>query len=95
MGVELSSLLATSFIKEVQHPDWIANLFLVPKKNGECRMCVDYTSLNKVCTKDLFPLPRIDQVIDLTAGCELLTFLDTYSSYHQIPLSYPIPKKRK
>jgi hypothetical protein len=50
-------------------------------------MCVDYTSLNKVCPKDPFPLPWIDQVMDLTAGCELLSFLDAYSSYHQILLT--------
>jgi hypothetical protein len=50
-------------------------------------MCVDYTSLNNACSKDLFPLPRIDQVVDLTVGCELLSFLDAYSGYHQIPLA--------
>jgi hypothetical protein len=48
---------------------------------------VDYTSLNKACLKDPFPLPRIDQVVDLTAECERPTFLDAYSSYHQIPLA--------
>jgi hypothetical protein len=47
-------------------------------------MCVDYTGLNKTCPKDLFPLPRIDQVVDSTAGCETLCFLDVYSGYHQI-----------
>jgi hypothetical protein len=45
-------------------------------------MCVDYMSLNKACPEDLFPLPRLDQVMDLTAGCGLLSFLDTYSGYH-------------
>jgi hypothetical protein len=49
-------------------------------------MCVDYTSLNKACPKDLFPLPRIDQVVDSTAGCETLCFLDAYSGYHQIAM---------
>jgi hypothetical protein len=49
-------------------------------------MCVDYTGLNKACPKDLFPLPRIDQVIDSTAGCETLCFLDAYSGYHQIAM---------
>jgi hypothetical protein len=49
-------------------------------------MCVDYTDLNKHCSKDPFMLPRIDQVIDSTAGCVLLSFLDCYSSYHQIAL---------
>jgi hypothetical protein len=41
MGKELSRLLAARFIKEIQHPDWIANLVLVPKKNRKWRMCVD------------------------------------------------------
>jgi len=49
-------------------------------------MCVDYTDLNKLCPKDPFGLPRIDEVIDSTAGCELLSFLDYYSGYHQITL---------
>ena len=49
-------------------------------------MCVDYTDLNKHCPKDPFGLPRIDEVIDSTAGCELLSFLDCYSGYHQIAL---------
>ena len=49
-------------------------------------MCVDYTDLNKHCPKDPFPLPRIDQVIDSTAGCVLLSFLDCYLGYHQIAL---------
>jgi hypothetical protein len=49
-------------------------------------MCVDYTDLNKHCPKDPFGLPRIDQVIDSTAGCVLLCFLDCYSEYHQIAI---------
>jgi hypothetical protein len=49
-------------------------------------MCIDYTSLNKACPKDEYPLPRICQIVDSTASCELLTFLDAYSGYHQISL---------
>jgi hypothetical protein len=47
---------------------------------------VEYTSLNKACPKDPFPLPRIDQVVDSTAGCETLCFLDAYSGYHHIAM---------
>jgi hypothetical protein len=50
-------------------------------------MCVDCTILNKACLKDHFPLPCIDQDVDLTVGCKLLSFLDSYSGYHQIPLA--------
>jgi hypothetical protein len=47
---------------------------------------VDFTNLNKACPKDPYPLPRIDQIIDLTARCGLLCFLDAFSGYHQIKM---------
>src|SRR6266540_1496224 len=84
---ELTKLTATNFIIEVYHPDWLANPVLVKKKNGKWRMCVDYTDLNKACPKDPFGLSRIDQVVDSTAGCKLLCFLDAYSGYHQVSLN--------
>jgi hypothetical protein len=65
---------------------WLANLVLVKKKNEKWRMCVGYTGLNKAYPKVPFPLPQIDQIIDSTAGCELLCFLDAYSEYHQIEM---------
>jgi hypothetical protein len=83
--VEVNQLLATSFIKEVYHPEWLANPVLVRKEN-EWRMYVDYTDLNKHCPKDPFGLPHINEVVDSTAGCELLSFLDCYSGYHHISL---------
>jgi hypothetical protein len=84
---ELAKLLAAGFIREVFHPEWLANPVLVCKKNtDEWTMCIDYTDLNKHCPKDPFGLPRIDQVIDSTAGCDLLCFLDCYSGYHQITI---------
>src|SRR5579883_1945204 len=84
---EITKLLAAGFIKEVFHAEWLANPVLVRKKNNnEWRMCVDYTDPNKHCLKDPFGLPRIDQVVDSTAGYSLLCFLDCYSGYHQIAL---------
>jgi hypothetical protein len=85
---EVARLLASRFINEVLHVDWVSNPVLVEKKKDEPAivmiwwMCVDYTNLNKACPKDLFPLPRIDQVIDSTAGSELLSFVDAYSGFH-------------
>ena len=71
---EIARLLAAGFIMEVFFLEWLANPVLVLKKNKQWCMCIDYTSLNKACPKDPFALPRIDQVIDSTAGCELLSF---------------------
>jgi hypothetical protein len=66
---------------------WINNPVIVPKNNTDVRrVCVDYTTLNKHCPKDPFPLPRIDQIIDSTTSCARLSFLDTYSGYNQIKL---------
>jgi hypothetical protein len=80
--VEVNRLLVVGFIKEVYHPEWLANPVLVRKKNNEWTMCVDYTDLNKHYPKDPFSLPHIDKVVDFTTGCELLSFLDCYSGYH-------------
>jgi hypothetical protein len=86
IGEEVHKLLAAGFIKEVFHPKWLANPVLVKKKDGKWRMCVDYTGLNKACPKVPYPLPCIDQIVDSTAGCETLSFLDAYSGYHQIKM---------
>ena len=78
-GEEVARLLAAGFIVEVFHPEWLANPVLVLNKNGTWRMYVDCTDLNKACLADAFALLRIDQIIDATAGCERLSFLDAYS----------------
>ena len=49
-------------------------------------MCVDYTDLNDACPKDSFPLPRIDQIVDASIEHGMLSFLDAFSGYHQIPM---------
>jgi hypothetical protein len=84
IGEEIHKLMAAGFIKEVFHPEWLASPVLVRKKGGKWWMCVDYTGLNKACPKVPYPLPRIDQIVDSTTGCETLPFLDAYSGYHQI-----------
>ena len=71
----------------MHYPKWLANVVLVKNANGKWRMCVDFTDLNKACPKDSFPLPRIDQLVDSTAGHKLLTFMDTFSGYNQIRMA--------
>ena len=57
MGEELAKLLEAGFIRDIKHPDWLANLVMVPKKDKSWRLCVDFKDLNKACPKDPFPLP--------------------------------------
>jgi hypothetical protein len=47
-------------------------------------MCIHFIYLNKVCPMDPFPLPRIDQLVDLTYGFAYLSFMDVFSGYNQI-----------
>src|SRR3954463_6716909 len=87
IGEEIARLLAAGFILEVFYLEWLENSVLVLKKNGTWRMCIDYTDLNKAFPKDPFVLPRINQIIDSTAGCVLLWFLGANSGYHQIKMA--------
>ena len=54
---------------------------------------MDYTDLNEVCPKNSFPLPRIDQIVDVSARHGMLLFLDAFSGYHQIPMHPPDAEK--
>ncbi|XP_050889380.1 uncharacterized protein LOC127094613 [Lathyrus oleraceus] len=88
----VKDLLEANFISEAQYTTWLSNVVLVKKNNGKWRMCVDYTDLNRACPKDAFPLPNIDSLVDNSAGFKLLSFMDAYSGYNQIPMS-PADKK--
>lgn len=55
-------------------------------------MCVDFIDLNKVCLKDSFLLPQIDQLVDSTIWHELLSFMDAFFRYNQI--SYPLDQEK-
>jgi hypothetical protein len=71
-------------IREVKYPVWLANTVPVKKKNGEWRMCVDFTDLNKACKKDDFPLERVVKIVDDAANSEMLSLLYMFSGYYQI-----------
>ena len=74
-------------IKELFYPEWLANTVVVKKKSGKWRVCVDFTDLNKACLQDPFPMPWIDQLVNVTVGHPRMSFLDAFQGYHQIPLA--------
>ncbi|KAL2533146.1 Reverse transcriptase domain-containing protein [Abeliophyllum distichum] len=86
LAKEVDKLLKCGFIRESLYSQWVANPVLVKKNNEAWRVCIDFTDLNKACPKDSFPLPRIDQMVDATAGHVLLSFIDAYSRYNQIAM---------
>ena len=81
---EMQKLLSADHIREIQYPEWLANVVLVQKANGKWRMCVDFKDLNKACPKDPYPLPSINSLVNDASGCSLLCFLDALSGYNQI-----------
>ena len=78
MSEEVERLLEVDFIREVFYLDWLVNVVMVKKSNDKWRICVDFTDLNNAYPKDSFPLSRIDQLVDSTAGHKLLSFMDAF-----------------
>ena len=90
---EVDNLLVACFIREVKYPEWLANVVVIPKTGGKWCVCVDYADLNEACPKDSFPLPRIYQTVDATTRHGILSFLEAFSGYHQIPMHPPDAEK--
>ncbi|XP_058787909.1 uncharacterized protein LOC131662207 [Vicia villosa] len=80
-------LLEAKFTSEAKYTTWLSNVVLVKKSNGKWRMCIDYTDVNRACPKDAYRLPSIDKLVDNSASFKLLSFMDAYSGYNQIPMS--------
>ena len=59
-------------------------MLFVKKKDGSMRMCIDYRELNKVMTKNQYPLPRIDDLLDQLQGVRVFSKVDLHSGYHQV-----------
>ena len=83
---EVGKLLQANSIREVEYPEWLANVVLIKKVNGKWRLCIDFTYINRACLKDSFSLPRIYLIVDATAGLELLSFMNAFSGYNQISM---------
>ena len=90
---EVAKLKQAGAIKEVFYPEWLANTVVVKKKSEKWRVCVDFTDLNKACSKDPFPMPKIDQLVGATVGHPRMSFLDAFQGYHHIPLALDDKKK--
>ena len=82
---ELGKLLDIGCVEPSSSP-YSSGLVLVRKKDGGLRVCVDYRGINKDTVPDCFPIPRIDDLIDMVGRCKgkVFTTLDLMKGYHQI-----------
>jgi hypothetical protein len=65
----------------------LSPIVVLPKKNGKLRIYVDFWKLNASTKKDPYPLPFMDEVINIVVGHEVYTFLDGFLGYHQISIT--------
>ena len=83
---EVMKQINTELLAVTSYPQWVANVVIVPKKDGKVRMCMDYRDLNRVSPKDDFPLPHIDILVENTTQHKVFSFMDGFSSYNQIKM---------
>lgn len=76
---EVQKQIDADFLVTSEYHQWLANIVLVPKKDGKVRMCVDYRDLNKANPNDDFPLPHIDMLVDNTTKFKVFSFMDGFS----------------
>ena len=80
--MEVRRLKEVRAIREIFFSKWLANTVVVRKNKDKWRVCVDFMDLNRACPKDPFPMPKIDQLVDVTYGHPRMSFLDAFQGYH-------------
>ncbi|XP_071739859.1 uncharacterized protein [Rutidosis leptorrhynchoides] len=84
---EVKKLVEARILREVKYQTWVANPVMVRKPDNSWRMCVDFTDINKACSKVNYPLPEIDWKVESINGYQFKSFLDASKGYHQIPMA--------
>ena len=82
----IENMVKCGIIQPSRSP-WCAPIVVVTKKNGTKRLCVDFRKLNNITVRDSYPLPRIEDVLNVVAGCRYFSALDMKSGYHQVEIA--------
>ncbi|UYV72042.1 hypothetical protein LAZ67_9001620, partial [Cordylochernes scorpioides] len=80
---QIEEMLRDGIIRPSSSP-WSFPVILVKKRDGKYRFCVDYRKLNDVTVKDVYPIPKIDEVLDTLQGSKYLSAIDLKSGYWQV-----------
>ena len=83
---EIDKLLADGHIEESSSA-WSSPIVVVPKKNGQKRICIDFRKVNNVTQKNAYPAPHINHILNQLKDAKVVSSLDLKKGFHQIPLS--------
>jgi hypothetical protein len=81
---EIEKMLEAGFIRPCRYAKWIFSIILVQKKDGQWQVCVDFRDLNRATSKDEYPMPIAETLINAAAGNKILSFMDGNIGYNQI-----------
>ena len=81
---EIDKLLRVRFIRPVKRATWLNPIVVVPKKNGQLHVCVDYQKLNAATVTDAFGLAFTNNILDIFDGHDCYSFLHKSIGYNQI-----------
>jgi hypothetical protein len=84
MEKEVKNLLDDQIIVPLRYSEWVANLVLVRKKNGEIGLCVDLRNLNRSSKKDNYPLLKMEHILQRVTSASRMSMIDGFSGYNQI-----------
>ena len=85
---ELKHMEQLGVIARIQEPtEWCSGMVVVPKANGQVRICVDLTKFNQNVCRERYPLPAVEQILAQLSGATVFTKLDANSGFWQMPLS--------
>ena len=82
----LQEMLHSGVVEPSEGP-WSSPIILAKKKDGSLRFCVDYRKVNAITRKDAYPLPRVDDTLDMLGGSKFFSTLDLASGYWQVEVA--------
>ena len=83
LRVQLQEQLDKGFIRPSTSP-WGAPILFAKKKDKTLQLCINYRQLNRVTSKNRYPLPRIDDLFDQLRGARVYSKIDLCTRYHQL-----------
>ncbi|GJR40954.1 reverse transcriptase domain-containing protein [Tanacetum coccineum] len=84
---QVEELVEAGVLREVKYQMWVSNLIIVKKDDGKWKLRIDFTNINKACTREPYPLPAAELGAKNLHKYRLKCFLDAYKGYHQIPMA--------